>query len=133
MALKKGQKKGRDERTQVDYLTSVKIHSRCRVVFLRSFTSSLFVYFFQGHPEMKFRETFSSVFFRNFLNHLPNRRRTHLLCSRRTLSAQGKNAFYASDKCSNFSSPPTQLLATFKQNLFWDDCYSQVLTFENRR
>ena len=41
--LKKVQKQGRGERTQEDYPTSAKIHSRCRVVFLRSFTSALFL------------------------------------------------------------------------------------------
>ena len=40
MELKKVQKQGRDERTQEDYRTSAKIHSRCRVVFLRSFIST---------------------------------------------------------------------------------------------
>ena len=50
MELKKVQKQGRDERTQEDYPTSAKIHSRCRVVFLRSFISTLFLYFFQLHP-----------------------------------------------------------------------------------
>ena len=50
MEVKKVQKQGRDERTQEDYRTSAKIHSRCRVVFLRSFSSTLFLYFFQLHP-----------------------------------------------------------------------------------
>ena len=40
MELKKGQKQGRDERTQEDYWTSAKIHSRCPVVFLLSFINS---------------------------------------------------------------------------------------------
>ena len=48
--LKKVQKQGRDERTQEDYRKSAKIHSRCTVVFLRSFISILFLYFFQLHP-----------------------------------------------------------------------------------
>ena len=48
--LKKVQKQGRDERTQEDYPTSAKIHTRCRVVFLRSFISALFLYFFQLLP-----------------------------------------------------------------------------------
>ena len=48
--LKKVQKQGRDERTQEDYPTSAKIHTRCRVVFLRSFISALFLCFFQLHP-----------------------------------------------------------------------------------
>ena len=50
MELKKVQKQGRDERTQEDYPTSAKVHSKCRVVFLRSFISTLFLYFFQLHP-----------------------------------------------------------------------------------
>ena len=48
--LKKVQKQGRDERTQEDYPTSAKIHTRCRGVFLRSFISALFLYFFQLLP-----------------------------------------------------------------------------------
>ena len=60
MELKKVKKQGRDERTQEDYPTSAKIHTRCRVVFLRSFISALFLYFFQLHPFLKssFTETF---------------------------------------------------------------------------
>ena len=50
MELKKVEKQGRDERTEEDYPTSAKIHTRCRVVFLRSFISALFLYFFQLHP-----------------------------------------------------------------------------------
>ena len=38
------------EDVQEDYLTSAKIHSRCRVVFWRSFISALFLSFFQLHP-----------------------------------------------------------------------------------
>ena len=72
MELKKVQKQGRDERTQEYYPTSAKIHSRCRVVFLRSFISALFLYFFQLHPYLisSFTETFSlvSVLFSGFLN-----------------------------------------------------------------
>ena len=48
--LKKVQKQGRDERTQEDYPTSAKIHTRCREVLLRSFISALFLYFFQLLP-----------------------------------------------------------------------------------
>ena len=61
MELKKVQKQGRDERTQEDYRTSAKIHTRCRVAFLRSFISALFLHFFQLHPYLKssFTETFS--------------------------------------------------------------------------
>ena len=63
MELKKVQKQGRDERTQEDYPTSAKIHTRCRVVFLRSFISALFLYFFRLHPYLKssFTETFPLV------------------------------------------------------------------------
>ena len=60
MELKKVQKQGRDERTQEDYPTSGVYFCRCRVVFLRSFISALFLYFFQLHPYLKssFTETF---------------------------------------------------------------------------
>ena len=44
------QKQGRDEITQEDYPTSVVHFCRCRVVFLRSFISALFLYFFQVRP-----------------------------------------------------------------------------------
>ena len=37
MEPKKVQKQARDERTQEDYPTSAKIHTRCRVVFWRLF------------------------------------------------------------------------------------------------
>ena len=50
IGLKKGQKRGRDEKTQEDYPTSAVYFRRCRVVFLRSFISALFLYFFQPHP-----------------------------------------------------------------------------------
>ena len=50
MELKKVHIQGRDETTQEDYPTSAKIHTRCRVVFLRCFISALYVYFFQLHP-----------------------------------------------------------------------------------
>ena len=53
MDLSKVQKQGRDERTQEDYPTFVKIHSKCRVVFLHSFIPALFLYFFQIHPYLK--------------------------------------------------------------------------------
>ena len=56
MTLKKGQKQGRNERTQEDYLTSAQLHSRCRVIFwvlssLPSFCPTLL--------EMKFYKNFS--------------------------------------------------------------------------
>ena len=63
MELKKVQKQGRDERTQEDYPTSAKIHTRSRVVFLSSCVlSSLpcFCTFFSSIPNLKssFTETF---------------------------------------------------------------------------
>ena len=60
MELKKVQKQGREERTQEDYPTSAVYFCRCRVVFLRSFISALFLYFFQFHLYLKssFTETF---------------------------------------------------------------------------
>ena len=48
--LKIVQKRGRDERTQEEYPTSGVYFCRCRVVFLRSFVSALFLYFFQLLP-----------------------------------------------------------------------------------
>ena len=50
MDLKKGQKQGKDERTQKDYPTSAVYFCTCRVVFLRSFISALFLSYFQVHP-----------------------------------------------------------------------------------
>ena len=47
--LKKGRKQGRDEKTQEDYPTSAKIHSKYRVVFLRSFISAVFLSLSQLH------------------------------------------------------------------------------------
>ena len=60
MEPKKVQKQGRDERTQEDYPTSGVYFCRFRVVFLRSFISALFLYFFRLHPYFKpsFTETF---------------------------------------------------------------------------
>ena len=60
MEPKKVQKQGRDERTQEDYPTTGVYFCRCRVVFLRSFISALFLYFFRLHPYLKssFTETF---------------------------------------------------------------------------
>ena len=68
----KSTEQGRDERTQEDNPTSAKIHSRCRVVFLRSFISALFLYFFSSIPTWNqvSQKLFSlvSVFFQGFLN-----------------------------------------------------------------
>ena len=50
MKLKKVQKQGTDERTQEDYPTSAVYFCRCRVVFLRSFISALFLYLFSSIP-----------------------------------------------------------------------------------
>ena len=54
MDMKKRMKQGRNERTQEAYPTSAKTHSRCRVVFLRSLVSALFLNFFHvlGLSEM---------------------------------------------------------------------------------
>ena len=52
--LKKVQKQGRDERTQEDCTFAV-YFCICRVVFLRSFLSALFLYLFQVHPYLKWR------------------------------------------------------------------------------
>ena len=52
LMLTEVQKHNRDERTQEDYPTSAKIHSRCRVVFLSSFISALFLYFFSPIPTL---------------------------------------------------------------------------------
>ena len=103
MGLRKGQKQGRDERTEDDYLTAAKIHSRCRVFF--AFFHLPFLYILYSGPsvnEMKFYRNFFAQFlsfFRGFLNHLPKKRQTHLFCWRRTFLAQGTNAFCASDEC----------------------------------
>ena len=69
MELKKVQKQGRDERTQEDYPISGVYFCRCRVVFLRSFISALFLNFFQLNPYLKssLTETFSLVFKCRFL------------------------------------------------------------------
>ena len=60
MDLKKGQKQGIDERTQEDYPTSAKIHSRCRIVFLHSFISAFVSVLYSGPSltEMKFAVMF---------------------------------------------------------------------------
>ena len=62
MERKKVQKQGRDERTQEDYPTSAKIHSKCRVVFLHSSFLPCF-YTFSGPflLETKFYKNFSLV------------------------------------------------------------------------
>ena len=60
MELKKVQKQGRDERTQEEYRTSAKISTRCRVVFLRSFISALFLYLFSAPSLLEIK------FYRNF-------------------------------------------------------------------
>ena len=63
--LKNGQKLGRDERMQ-DYPTSAVYFYRCRVVFLRSFISALFLSIFSGPSltEIKFYRNF----FPSYLN-----------------------------------------------------------------
>ena len=132
----KVQKQGRDERMKEDYPTSTKIHNRYSVVFLRSIISALFLYIFSGPSllEIKFCSNIFPqflFFFREFLNHLPDKRQTHLLCC--TSDEHVENV------CSNFNHTQThahththkQLPAIFKQYFSRDDCYSQVLTSEN--
>ena len=70
------------------------------VVFLRSFISALIVFVLFSAPsftEMKFQGTFPyfPFFFRGFSKPLPNRRRTRLLCCRRTLLARGGRTRFA--------------------------------------
>ena len=83
MELKKVPKQGRDERTQEDYPASAKIHTRCSVVFLRSFISAFFYTFFSSIPTWNqvLQKLFSlvPVLFRGFLNQLliTCRRQTH--------------------------------------------------------
>ena len=96
------QKQGRNERTQEDYPTTAK-NTQQMSGSLAFFHLCLVSVHFSGPSltKMKFYRNFSlvSVPFRGFSNHLRNRRRTHLLCWRRTLLAQGKNEFCASDEC----------------------------------
>ena len=88
-----------------DYLIRAKITTKCRVVFLHSFISALFLYFFQVHLQVKwsFAETFFpsfGSFLWGFLNQLPNTciRQTHLFCWRQTVLAMKINKFRAGDK-----------------------------------
>ena len=77
------------------------IHIRCRVVLMRSFISALFLYFSgPSLVEMKFYKSLFLIFvlFGRFLNHLPNRRQTGLLCWRRTLLVLEMNMFCTGDK-----------------------------------
>ena len=60
MGLKKIQKQGRNERMQEDYLTSTKIHCRCRVVFLHSSSLPCFCTF--SGPSLD-NKNFSKNFF----------------------------------------------------------------------
>ena len=50
MDLKKVQIQGRDERMQEDYPTSAVYFCRCRIFFLHSFISALFLCFFRSIP-----------------------------------------------------------------------------------
>ena len=98
----KVKKQDRDERTQEDYTTSTKIHSRCtrRIVFLCSFISALFLYYLgPSLTEMGFDRNYFPSFcaFSGFSK--PNKRRTRLLCWRRTFVGRGTNTFCTSDKC----------------------------------
>ena len=45
-----------------DYSTSAKINSRCRVVFLGSFISALFLYFFQVHLDLYLKGSLAKMF-----------------------------------------------------------------------
>ena len=58
---KKAQKQGSYERMQEDYPTSAVYFCRCRVIFLHSFITALFLYFFYVHPYLK--RSFSKTFF----------------------------------------------------------------------
>ena len=93
----------------------------------------LFLHFFLVQPYLKWSlaETFSlvSVLFGGFLNQLPNRRWTCLLCWKGTLLAMETNAFYAGNEhfsagdehletCVQTSSTNTQL-ATYKRLSRW--------------
>ena len=73
------------------------------IVFLCSFYSALFLYFFQVHLYLKWRltETFLHSFWSfcwGVLNQLLDRRWTRLLCWRQTLSALETNVFWAGDE-----------------------------------
>ena len=106
---KKVQKQGRDERTQEDYPTPAKIQRRCRVVFLHSFISALFLYFFfSSIPfllEMKFYRNFLSLsfcsFLWGFLNQLPKGRRTRFCARDEHCSAGDERVVNARSKFSH--------------------------------
>ena len=65
MELKKYRNKAEMKERKKTTLHLQKIHTRYRVVFLRSFISALFLYFFQLHPYLKssFTESFIPIFY----------------------------------------------------------------------
>ena len=96
MGLKKGQKQGRDEETQEDYPTFAKNTQQMYIVGYSScvlLSLPCFCPFFR--PILTWNEVLQRLFplvcvlFWGFLNHLPNRRQTHLLYWRRTLLVWG--------------------------------------------
>ena len=84
------------ERKKAIYPTSAKIHSRCKIVFLHFFISAMFLSFFGSI--LNWSEYSQKLFscccsFGGFLNHLPNRSRTRLMCWRRSLFVLGQRCF----------------------------------------
>ena len=134
MDLENVQKQGRDERTQEEIPYICKIHSRCRVVFLL-FSSLPCFCSFQVHSYLKwsFAETFflsfCFFFFGEFLNQHSNRRWTRYALEMNTLVLEMRVQTLGTHTASCVW---VCACVTSKQTLCWDDCYSQVLTFENR-
>ena len=95
---------------QEHYLTSAIIHCRCRVVFLRSFISALFLYFFRFIPTLylkrSFAETFSLVYvlfwgfqtYWYFQIHVQLMSRKSLLLTSKYETTLQTNTFITSDK-----------------------------------
>ena len=127
MALKKGQKQGRDGRSQDHYPKPAKIHRRCRVVFC--ILSSLPCFCCLSGPsltEIKLKRNFFPQFlfsFGYFLNQLSNRRQMwlcsaneHLQHRRRMLLALVMNTLVlevnALKTCVQTSAPPAIQPAT---------------------
>ena len=78
-----------------------KIHSRSRIVFLRSSTTCFLCVLFSvlSILVMKVcRTPLFALFSGGFLNQLPHRRWLSLVCRRQTHSAMKTNAFHAGDK-----------------------------------
>ena len=102
MDLKRGQKQGRDERTQENYLTYAKIHSRWRVVFWRSFICLAFCPFFR--PILNRNEVLQKVsslvfvLFRGFFKP-PSKQKTNTFIVLETITFTWRtNVLCASDK-----------------------------------